>query len=246
VNQLASENIQAIAANLKNRYADFLHYNKRNPLHNLIFVLCSVRTDEDKYIPAFRSLRRKFPRVEMLAKASTKSIAQTLKNSGRQNQKAAAIKRIVQETIKHFGKPSLSELSRMSDVECEAFLTSLPWVGKKVARCVMMYPLGRKVFPVDTHVWRICRRLGLVEPTRADSVCSPKDMDKLQDKIPADLRLSLHVNMVSLGREFCAPQRPLCPLCPIEEYCQRVGSSVIGRASRETVVRNVSLDNQYN
>jgi endonuclease III len=113
----------------------------------------------------------------------------------------------------------------MSDEEAEAFLLSLPGVGKKVARCVLMYSLGRQVFPVDTHCWRIAQRLGWVRPTQKDKHCAPRDMDRLQSKIPPELRHSLHVNMISLGREICAPTSPRCDECPISAWCPKIGVS---------------------
>ena len=112
--------------------------------------------------------------------------------------------------IERFGRLTLAPLQGLDDAAGEAFLTSLPGVGKKVARCVMMYSLGREVFPVDTHCWRIARRFGWVRPTQKDGHCAPRDMDRLQNKIPPALRFSLHVNMVSLGREHCKAGAPLC------------------------------------
>lgn len=112
---------------------------------------------------------------------------------------------------------------KMGDAEAEAFLLSLPGVGKKVARCVLMYSLGRQVFPVDTHCWRIARRLGWVRPIQKDKHCAPRDMDRLQSKIPLELRHSLHVNIISLGREICTPTTPRCNECPISAWCPRIG-----------------------
>lgn len=164
-----------------------------------------------------------FPRHQQIAEASAKYIAKPIERGGLSNQKAKAIRAIMDTLVERFGRPTLSTLKGWSDEECETFLTSLPGVGKKVARCVMMYSLGREVFPVDTHCWRICRRLGWVRPTQMDGHPSPHDMDRLQAKIPPDLRFSLHVNMVSLGREFCTARRPKCRECPIKGYCKKIG-----------------------
>jgi len=125
--------------------------------------------------------------------------------------------------MEKFGEPTLKSLHKMSVKEAESFLLSLPGVGKKVARCVLMYSLGRQVFPVDTHCWRIARRLGWVRPTQKDKHCAPRDMDRLQSKIPPELRYSLHVNMISLGREICTPSSPRCDECPILALCAKTG-----------------------
>ena len=60
-----------------------------------------------------------------------------------------------------FGELSLKKLEEFNNDDALKFLESLPGISVKNARCILMYSLDRKVFPVDTHVWRICRRLGL-------------------------------------------------------------------------------------
>ncbi len=216
-------NAYEIAQQLKKKYHDFAHHNRKNPLDELLFIICSVKTTGKSYLSTYQALRQEFPRFSMLAEAPAEYIAKPLVQGGLYNQKSAAINKLIDAIVSTFGKPTLSPLKKMSDENCERFLVSLPGVGKKVARCVMMYSLGRKVFPVDTHCWRICRRIGWVRPTRKDGTVSPKDMDRLQKKIPPDLRFSLHVNMVSLGREFCTAINPKCGNCPIAGYCPKIG-----------------------
>lgn len=212
-----------VAAALKNRYHDFNHYNLKNPLDELLFIICSTRTGELGYRGTYRSLKQTFPTHYHIAEAPAEYIARPIVSGGLSNQKAKAIREIYDVLAENFGKPTLKPLHKMSDEEAEAFLLSLPGVGQKVARCVMMYSLGRQVFPVDTHCWRIARRLGWVRPTQKDKHCAPRDMDRLQSKIPPELRHSLHVNMISLGREICTPTAPRCDECPIEAWCPRIG-----------------------
>jgi endonuclease III len=132
------------------------------------------------------------------------------------------VKALLTMITERFGRPTLAPLRKMTEVECEEFLCSLPGVGKKIARCVMVYSLNKKVFPVDTHCWRISRRLGWIKSTDKHKFCSSRDMDLLQEIIPPKLRLSLHVNMVSLGRDKCAARLPQCSSCPISEYCPKI------------------------
>ncbi|MDO9012453.1 MAG: hypothetical protein Q7U78_11700 [Gallionella sp.] len=133
------------------------------------------------------------------------------------------IRNLLDAVVARFGEPNLEPLRSMSDQEAEDFLLSLPGVGKKIARCVLMYSLDRQVFPVDTHCWRIARRLGWVRPTQKDRHCAQRDMDRLQSKIPPELRYSLHVNMISLGREICTASAPKCDKCPLAALCPRIG-----------------------
>lgn len=218
-----AENVATIARMLSRRYGDADHFNRSNPLEELLFIVCSIQTNEELYRETFSSLRRAFPTFESLASASETEIAKVIRNGGLANQKARKIKRILCQIVEHFGRPSLAPLNAMDEVDCELFLVSLTGVGKKTARCVMMYSLGKQVFPVDVHCWRICRRIGWVRPTRPDNSCSPKDMDRLQAKIPPELRYSLHVNMVSLGRAICTAKSPECHTCPIKQHCRCIG-----------------------
>jgi endonuclease III len=212
-----------VAAALKTRYRDFNHYNLKNPLDELLFIICSTKTGEASYRSTYRSLKKTFPTHYQIAEAPAEYIARPIVSGGLSNQKAKAIRDLLDIIVEKFGEPTLKPLRKMSDGEAEAFLLSLPGVGKKVARCVLMYSLGRQVFPVDTHCWRIARRLGWVRPTQKDKHCAPRDMDRLQSKIPPELRYSLHVNMISLGREICTPTSPRCDGCPISAWCSKVG-----------------------
>ena len=208
-----------MARRLKKRYGDFAHFNRENPFEELLFILCSVQTDEAKYRETFSALRRAFPRFDDLGAASDRAIAKPLKPGGLSPTKSRGIKKICRRIKNQFGSVTLAPLRRMDDEGCETFLTALPGVGLKVARCVMMYSLGRKVFPVDTPCWRISQRLGWIRPTAKDGVCTKRDMNRLQEKIPARLRFSLHVNFISLGREICADRNPNCERCPLAAQC---------------------------
>jgi len=219
--------IHKIAEILSNRYQDFNHYNRKNPLDALLFILCSVKRSEIVYLRAFRSLKQAFPSFEDLAIASKKELVSKVTWGGLQNQKAASVKALMEDIVDRFGQPSLSKLKYLKDEECEEFLSSLPGVGKKVARCVLLYSLDRKVFPVDTHCWRIAGRLGWIRPTcKNGSYCSSGDMDRLQEMIPPDLRFGLHVNMVSLGREICTARKQKCSHCPVQKYCEGRNSNL--------------------
>lgn len=212
-----------VAAALKNRYRDFNHYNRKDPLDELLFIICSTKTGEASYRSTFRSLKEAFPTHYQIAEAPAEYIARPIVSGGLSNQKAKAIRELLDIIVEKFGEPTLKPLRKMGVEEAEAFLVSLPGVGKKVARCVLMYSLGRQVFPVDTHCWRIARRLGWVSPTQKDKHCAPRDMDRLQSKIPPELRYSLHVNMISLGREICTPTASRCDECPISTRCPKIG-----------------------
>lgn len=207
---------------LAERYGSPSHFNRRNPLDELLFIVLSTLTHESNYLTTFRSLKSAFPTATLLADATEADIAQAIAFGGLSRRKAQGIHGILRAIVERFDRPSLAPLRALDDQECERFLTSLPLVGLKTARCVMMYSLDREVFPVDTHCWRIARRLGWVRPTRRDGSCSPRDMDRLQDAIPPAIRHSLHVNLIAHGRVTCVARKPLCSACPISSLCPQL------------------------
>lgn len=212
-----------VAAVLVKLFHDFNHYNLKDTLDELLFIICSTKTEEASYRNSFRALKESFPTHLMIAEAPAEYIAHTIARGGLSNQKSKVIRNLLDAVVSRFGEPSLEPLRSMSDQEAEDFLLSLPGVGKKTARCVLMYSLARQVFPVDTHCWRIARRLGWVRPTQKDRHCAPRDMDRLQSRIPPELRYSLHVNMISLGREICTASVPKCEKCPLSALCPKIG-----------------------
>jgi endonuclease III len=212
-----------VAAALSRAYGDFAHHNKSDPFDELLFIVCSTKTNESGYRGTYGKLMARFPTRASLAVATAKQIERAILSGGLAKQKSGAIRKIADTIIGKFGKPTLSPLKKCADREAEEFLRSLPSVGPKVARCVMMYSLGRQVFPVDTHCWRIVRRLGWARPTQKDGHCAPRDMDRIQEKIPPEFRFSLHVNFVSHGRAVCTASSPKCGDCVIAVHCRRVG-----------------------
>lgn len=241
VNQKEPRDVGEISRLLARRYKNFDHYNRKNPLDELLFILCSTKTSELGYRETFRSLRRRFPSNRMLAAARIPEISAAIARGGLAKKKARAIKAILQKTTAQFGEPTLAPLRRMSDAECERLLIGLPGVGKKVARCVMMYSLGRKVFPIDVHCWRVARRLGWIRATRRNRLPSPADHDRLQSIIPPELRHRLHVNFVSLGRELCTKTLPRCAACPLMEMCPKVG---VVKRSQSVASQNAVLGDE--
>lgn len=119
----------------------------------MLFIICSTKTIEASYRNTYRSLKGTFPTHLHIAEAPAECIARPMLSGGLSNQKARAIRDLLDVIVEKFGEPTLKSLRKMSDEEAEEFLLSLPGVGKKIARCVLMYSLGRQVFPVDTHCW---------------------------------------------------------------------------------------------
>jgi endonuclease III len=102
-----------------------------------------------------------------------------------------------------------------------AYLTSLDGVGPKTAACVLLFALGKPALPVDTHVYRVSRRLGLIGP----KVSAEQAHRDLERAVPAARVYDFHVLLIRHGRQICKAPRPRCSVCPLDEVCPKVGVS---------------------
>jgi endonuclease III len=178
--------------------------------------MLSGRTPERRYLVTFRELRNRYPAWVDLLNAPTEELESIIRYCGLEKRKAADLKVVLIKVRQEFGQLSLDELMNQDNQEAEAFLTSLPGVGLKSARCILMYSLDREVFPVDVHVWRVFKRLGLIKGGRVPTSRQANDAQAL---VPPELRYTLHVNLVAHGREICRPKHPSCERCPILQHC---------------------------
>jgi endonuclease III len=208
--------VEKVTAALVQKYDRPTLGNKRNPFNELLYIVLSSRTPPNRYQETYLALRRDFARADDLARVNAARIARSIKCGGLQNKKARAIAGIARTLKERFGRVTLAPLKSVETKEAEQFLTALPGVSIKTARCVLMYALDRPVFPVDRHCLRVAYRLGWVQ--RGD-VLTRQQQDQLQEGVPSSLRKDLHVGMVVLGRRCCTPTDPACGNCPLLEFC---------------------------
>lgn len=200
---------------LQKEYGSPRHGNKKNPLDELIFIILSLMTTHHSFNRVYNRLKKRIGNWECLLATRLNSLRSIIKDGGLSDQKARNIMRIVKRLKQDFGKVTLAPIKRMSDFEAEAYLTSLPGVGVKTAKCILMYSLNRKVLPVDTHVWRVARRLELVNSNITYSFIH-KELEKVV--LPKD-RYSFHVNALSHGRKVCIAIKPKCTTCCLRAFC---------------------------
>jgi endonuclease-3 len=210
-----SPSLYSVERTLRRHFGQPRHGNKRNPLSELFYILLSLQTSESNCKRSYSALRRTFPQWSRLANASRNQVRLPIDCAGFGRQRASKIQRIVKRIIKDKGKLSLAFLEAMETNEAEEYLVSLPGIGKKTARCILMYSLERSVFPLDTHCARVLKRLGFHVPDGSLRKCE----DRIQNLIPPRLRYSLHVTMISLGRQTCTSKSPNCEICPLRRIC---------------------------
>jgi len=206
--------IRRICSALKRRYGTSRLGNPSDPLDDLIYIILSTRTRQLSLGATYRTLKGTFLTWDTLLPKHRRKLERILAPGGLGRLKARQIVEILSSLRKAYGHATLAPLSKMSDSDAELFLTSLPGVGLKVAKCVMMYTLRRQVLPVDIHVHRIAKRIGLQTKKRPDT-----SQQLIETAVPPELRYSFHVNAIAHGREVCLSQRPRCDVCVIARWC---------------------------
>ncbi len=181
----------------------------------LVLTILSQNTSDANSGRAFMRLRSRFPTWETLMAADPGEIESEIRVGGLAATKAPRIKAILDEVWQRLGSFDLSFLGEMPLAEAKAWLRSLPGVGPKTTACVLMFALGRPALPVDTHVGRIARRLGLV-PAKTGAA---EAHDLLEAMLAPEEVYPFHVSLIKHGRRLCRAQRPLCADCPLRDRC---------------------------
>lgn len=190
-------------------------------LDELVYTVLSQNTADVNTDRTFASLKAAYPSWSAARDAPVEGLEAAIALGGLAHTKAPRIKRILAALSPHGGDPDLSVLDAMDDAAAEAHLTLLPGVGPKTAACVLLFSLGRPVMPVDTHVHRVARRLGLLDPGVNAEQAHPI-LTELAGREPAQI-YAAHVGLVRHGRRVCHARRPACGVCPLAAFCPSAG-----------------------
>ncbi|MHB0915523.1 MAG: endonuclease III domain-containing protein [Thermoleophilia bacterium] len=186
-----------------------------SPIDELVFTILSQNTTDTNAERALESLRAKIPGWEKVAAAPAASIEAAVRSGGLAPTKARYIRDTLGGILAEQGSLDLGFLSGMGDREAIEYLTSFKGVGIKTASCVLLFALGRPVMPVDTHVYRINRRLDFI----GEGISRDQAHGLMSAITPAADIYSYHVNTVTHGRLVCKARRPLCDRCVISALC---------------------------
>lgn len=186
-----------------------------DPISELVSTILSQNTSDVNRDRAFDRLRTRFATWEMVREAPEEAIEEAIRPAGLARLKAPRIKQALEYITREQGELSLDFLEDLPVEEAKEWLTQIKGIGPKTAAIILLFSLGMPAFPVDTHVHRVTRRLGLIGP----KVSAEKAHRLLEDLLPEDTYYAFHLNVIRHGREICHARNPKCEICPLRNRC---------------------------
>lgn len=190
------------------------------PMDELVLTFLSQNTSDLNSGRAFEALKTRYPTWQAVLDAPVAELADTIRSGGLAQQKAPRIQKALRRILEERGAFSLDFLADLPVDEATRWLTSFDGIGHKTASIVLLFCFNKPAFPVDTHVGRVTRRLGLAGPKDSEE----KIKGIWEALTPAEWFYPLHLNLIRHGREVCHSQRPECGACALNEVCRYNGS----------------------
>ncbi len=186
-----------------------------DPLDTLVETILSQNTTDKNSHKAFQSLKRAYPSWGKLMGEDVDKVAKVIRSGGLAGIKASRILGALEFINKERGALDLGFLKDMSPHSAEAWLAQMKGVGPKTRSIVLLFSLGMPAFPVDTHIHRVTRRIGLI----GLRVSRERAQTDLAILVPRSEFYNYHINLIEHGRAVCKARRPKCSMCQISRLC---------------------------
>ena len=203
------QNLERVYGLPENKWTDW------DPLDMLVATILAQATSDVNSERTFAALKKRFPSWESVLRARESTLADTIRSGGLANQKAAVVRDLLRQVRERRGALDLSFLRDLPAEEAARYLSEFRGIGPKTVACTLLFACDKEVFPLDTHIFRILRRVGLV-PQKCSDAFAHAVMNRV---VPRGKFYSFHVNLIRHGRKLCRPRDPACERCPIVEYC---------------------------
>ena len=201
---------------LTQEYGPFANEPRLDPAHELTFTILSQHTSDRNSERAFRNLMNTFGSLEAVADAAVEDIEAAIAGGGLAKVKAPRIKTVLNKIMElNDGSLDLRFLAEMPMDEARAWLRQLPGIGPKSAGIILSFSLGMPAMAVDTHIYRVSKRLGIIGP----KVSAEKAHEVLEAAMPPEDVYPFHAAFITHGRQVCKAQRPLCGACVVSYGC---------------------------
>lgn len=185
-------------------------------VRQLLTTILSQNVADIQTARASENLFSAYRDYKAMEEADQDELADVISDVGLMNQKSKRIQRslryITEETG---GEYTLAFLGEMDTDDAQEWLTDIKGVGPKTANVVLNFHFEKPTFAVDTHIERLSKRFGLI----SESTTADKAHDVLNNKIPDDIKYSLHVLLIAHGKQYCSAQTPDCENLVCKKYC---------------------------
>jgi endonuclease-3 len=185
------------------------------PVDELVSTILSQNTSDTNRDMAFESLQQRFPSWEAVRDAPAEDVIEAIRSAGLANQKGPRIQAALQYITETQGDITLDFLADLEVEAAKDWLANIKGIGPKTAAIILLFAFNKPAFPVDTHVHRVTKRLGLIDL----NVNAERAHDMLAAIIPPEEYYPAHLNFIRHGREICHARRPKCEECPLTDYC---------------------------
>ncbi len=186
-----------------------------DPLDTLIETILSQNTTDLNSHRAFVALKKKYRSWDRLIGEDPRKVAEIIRSGGLAGIKAERILAALEHIKRETGSLSLGLLRHMKAEGADAWLGRMKGVGPKTRSIVLLFSLGMPAFPVDTHIHRVAKRLGLIG-RKTDREQAQVEMAKL---VPSSEFYNFHINIIEHGRAVCKARNPRCDSCKISGLC---------------------------
>lgn len=204
-----------IMAALSAEYGPFEWKRRYDPASELVYTILSQHTSDVNSERAFADLMAAFGTLEAVAEAAVAEIEDAIRRAGLFRVKAPRIKQVLNDIHAEVGSFDLSFLAEMPLSEAKAWLRRFNGIGPKTAAIILCFSLGLPAMPVDTHIYRVSRRLGLIGP----KVTADQAHDILEPMVHPNDVFAFHLYLINHGRRTCKAIRPRCGSCVLAERC---------------------------
>jgi len=199
---------------------------EEDPVDTLVETILSQNTTDKNSHRAFQVLKRNYPSWEDMMEENPKKIAGLIRSGGLADMKAARILNALEFIKRTKGELCLDFLREMTPFQADSWLGQMKGVGPKTRGIILLFALRMPAFPVDTHIHRVTKRLGLI----GHKVSREKAQEELAKLVPQEEFYNFHINLIEHGRAVCQARNPMCSACKIRHLCSYYSMSVKARS----------------
>jgi endonuclease-3 len=235
--------VRYVLDGLAERYGRPVWHRRLDPTSELILTILTQNSADSNAEIAFEALRHQYPGIGeprrhdpgpgwggeglpdgvapdwgAVENAPLPELVDTIRPGGLANQKAPRIQAALRTIREERGDHSLEFLGDMSALDARAWLTRIDGIGKKTASVLLLFSFGQPLMPVDRHVERVARRIGLIGP----KATADEAHDLFLGMLEPDEMYEAHVTLIQHGRVICHARRPDCAHCPVRPRCRYV------------------------